>query len=328
MLCSGGSGEPLVQIGNITLHIDVSGVDLLRKMRDGAPAPAPPGASRRLLHNQTADMVEHNNDTVEVDDIELFVEVNNVDLGPRKDLLARAQGGSGQGAQAPGAGAAGRRLLAGGRGGGRALAGSDVVEIDGVRLHVRINGLPYGARPAPAPAPAPGPPGRRLREAAPAPEEAEERGREGGDAPASALRARSRLAPHPAARRPRRLRRRSTRRRVGAPASALRGRSRPAARPPAAPRPRPRAPSGPPMRPRPTCSCAWQPAQWAHMCIRRPGLWSATRPCLHFGGDQRAQLLLCKNRAWLAAPTCANSDPCLDARSPAAAARALWLRWA
>jgi len=189
MLCSGGSGEPLVQIGNITLHIDVSGVDLLRKMRDGAPAPAPPGASRRLLHNQTADMVEHNNDTVEVDDIELFVEVNNVDLGPRKDLLARAQGGSGQGAQAPGAGAAGRRLLAGGRGGGRALAGSDVVEIDGVRLHVRINGLPYGARPAPAPAPAPGPPGRRLREAAPAPEEAEERGREGGDARQRAARA-------------------------------------------------------------------------------------------------------------------------------------------
>ncbi len=173
MLCSGGSGEPLVQIGNITLHIDVSGVDLLRKLRDGAPAAAPPFAARRLLHNQIANMVEHNDDTVEVDDIELFVEVNNVDLGPRKDLLARAQGGSEQGAQAPGAGAAGRRLLAGGRGGGRALAGSDVVEIDGVRLHVRINGLPYGARPAPAPAPTPGPPGRRLREAAPAPQEAE-----------------------------------------------------------------------------------------------------------------------------------------------------------
>ena len=192
MLCSGGSGEPLVQIGNITLHIDVSGVDLLRKLRDGAPSPAPPFAARRLLHNQTADTVEHNDDTVEVDDIELIVEVNNVDLGPRKDLLSRAQGGSGQGAQAPGAGAAGRRLLAGGRGGGRALAGSDVVEIDGVQLHVRINGLPYGARPAPAPAP--GPPGRRLPEAAPAPEEAEERGHEDGDA---RQRAAGRAAPAP-----------------------------------------------------------------------------------------------------------------------------------
>ena len=54
MLCSGG--DPVVEISNITLHIDISGMDLLQKLRKGAPVPAPAaalapsvGASRRLL---------------------------------------------------------------------------------------------------------------------------------------------------------------------------------------------------------------------------------------------------------------------------------------
>ena len=55
VLCSGG--DPVVEISNITLHIDISGVDLMQKLRKGAPVPAPAaalaptvGASRRLLN--------------------------------------------------------------------------------------------------------------------------------------------------------------------------------------------------------------------------------------------------------------------------------------
>ena len=55
MLCSGG--DLVVEISNITLHIDISGVDLMQKLRKSAPVPAPAaalaptvGASRRLLN--------------------------------------------------------------------------------------------------------------------------------------------------------------------------------------------------------------------------------------------------------------------------------------
>ena len=42
VLCSGG--DPVVEISNITLHIDISGVDLMQKLRKGAPVPAPAAA--------------------------------------------------------------------------------------------------------------------------------------------------------------------------------------------------------------------------------------------------------------------------------------------
>lgn len=151
MLCSGG--EPLVQIGNITLHIDVSGVDLMQKLRDDAPAPAasaaaaPALASRKLLA-AGAPAESRGDDTVEIEDIELSVEVNNIDLSQRKDLLAMAQNEK--------AATSGRRLLSGRTvSGSRTLQGSDVVEIDGVKLHVKVNGMDMIGQRAIAPAPVP-----------------------------------------------------------------------------------------------------------------------------------------------------------------------------
>ncbi len=183
MLCSGG--DPLVQIGNITLHIDVSGVDLMQKLREHAHAPAasaaaaPALASRKLLA-AGAPAESNGDDTVEIEDIELFVEVNNVDLSQRKDLLAKAQN------EKPAT--SGRRLSSSRTvSGSRTLQGSDVVEIDGVKLHVKVNGMDMTGQRATAPAPVPA---RRLLLAAllapaPAPEP-EEPAEEEAAAPALA----------------------------------------------------------------------------------------------------------------------------------------------